>query len=146
MQRSERTRPGRALAVLASAALLVTGLTASPAVADHDRGSNRGRHADRYFENGHPGRGRGHAKHHAHSGHHHRHRAYAVGYAEHSHRSHYRHDVRHAPSASFFCRGCRQHFGSRVQLERHVVHHHRVPPWRLGQVIVFSTLGWIFHG
>jgi hypothetical protein len=130
----------------------VTGLTASPAAADHDRHDNRWKRADRYdqthadYDNGHRGRGRGHAKHHAHARHHHPHRSYAVRHAEHARRSHYRHHGRHAARTGFICRGCQQHFGSRVHLERHVVHRHHIPPWRLGQVIVFSTLGWIFHG
>jgi hypothetical protein len=153
MQRSTRTRPARTLAILASAALLVTGLTASPAAADHDRHGNGGRHTDRHdetqadhaYDNGQRSHGRHNTKHRAHARHHHPNRAEAVRHANDA-RRHYRKHVRHAGRTSYTCHGCQQHFGSRVHLERHVVHRHHIPRWQLGQVIVFTTLGWIFHG
>lgn len=140
----ERTRPGRALAILAMAALVVTGLTVSPAAADHERyESNRGRHAERTHEDHYRGRGHGHGKHKAHHRHHHKRWAW---YGAHDHRAHYRHDARHAAQSGYFCRPCREHFRSQRHFERHLVHHHHVPTRRLSHVIVFSALGWIFHG
>ena len=140
----ERTRPGRALAILATAALIVTGLTVSPSAADHERhDSNRGEHADRSCEDGHPGRGRGHARHHAHRRHH---REVAFPHQAYERHSHYRHYARHAARGRYFCRPCHVHFGSRRHFERHLAHHHHVPLRRLSHVIVFSALGWVFHG
>lgn len=66
----------------------------------------------------------------------------------HRHPSHrYRHRHGHTQHRqSYHCGPCRRRYRDYDAFERHLGHHHRVPIWRIPQVIFEATFGWIFYG
>lgn len=81
------------------------------------------------------------------------HDAYDYDSVHDRHGRHGRHDhrPRHRPhwrrtSVRYECLPCHRHFRCRDDLHRHVLHRHRVPPWRLPFVVVRTAFGWIFYG
>lgn len=118
------------IAAVAGSLLLLT--TASPASADHTR--------------------RSHHRHHRADHHVHRHgcsahvdRYWAPPATWKGHRHGVR-AVRRAARHAFYCDVCRHGYASRAHFQDHLHGHHHVPVWRIPQVVIQTSFGWVFGG
>jgi hypothetical protein len=114
------------IAALGAAALLVT--IPAPASAGWGDGGGYAYHHRQHRHAGHHG-GDCHA-----CGHRVRHALNRHGRAHHGHEK------------SYYCRPCGHRFRASHRFQRHLIHHHHVPPWRLSFAIVHHAWGWIFFG
>ena len=127
------------VAVVGTAAILLTVPASAWAGSAHHGGGRHGNYADagRHYS----GFGGGHYR--QHRGHHYRqHRSHHYR----QHRGHGYRNAKHHYQTRYFCRPCNRYFDARHGLHDHVVQLHHVPIWQLANAITYSTLGWIFHG